>query len=760
MSLKAGCPYTVSVMFKDPPKDLVPHAWNILRHICRGKELFPEKVEEWMQDVLKNYAGQEQKYVQRGENDDEMGGNHGEKRWAPGYASATPSRKRRGVKETCKDEAWGEENLGDCLGEVIESPTNMFNRSPTGDPEIDWGGENEFVSTKELDEELQNEVTSKAQKEMAEEAEVGEIRSGMKHVGFLRSGPEIVRSDTDDRTAIGIMQAFKNREQESVRWRSVTEHVNDVDLMTQLADMRVHAEENTEFEDLRVLLPSSASKQTVHQFIERAHSRNLNVINLKLKQNHKARKKFQKLLEELPASTVKKVPPGQLNTSQGRARAITQLISKHSGEVVELDPCTTEWRLMKVGGFSYATKPHWDEEQIWCMPDGFTRSWSQYECPSDYDCGCNRNQDALLHQLDQCRHFTNRHLSVDMLMPNWQEQWNRLQVPCKQARGYMWFRTGKITTLGELFLALGRAYTAACIYAFYRTCRVVVTKRRQTKSHRPGSASKWTGLTGGPLQASNMKRSLCSNTTTQKCLVAEYCEATGCGEQPITKQLLDAAVRHMHKILLCDLNPPWMDHQFPQALTGKGVLSRFTRPSFLQWTNDSEGKIRALFGKELSDRVERQMEYMGLVHAGFVARPLYACTKLIEGGEMCMKVASMSKYIQQRDGRSHYRCMDCRKKEGTDATPISDSVPLRVLDLYISVRDGSKTTIMRSKPYRLCLWAPPNHWAWGVDCGQPSLLNQAKPMSFIQSNGKFYQYNKMESDAIWCGSSSYEGKPQ
>ena len=39
--------------------------------------------------------------------------------------------------------------------------------------------------------------------------------------------------------------------------------------------------------------------------------------------------------------------------------------------------------------------------------------------------------------------------------------------------------------------------------------------------------------------------------------------------------------------------------------------------------------------------------------------------------------------------------------------PVSDSVPLRVLDLYILIRDGSKATFMRSKPYRLCLRAPP-----------------------------------------------------
>ena len=40
MSESATCPYTVTVMFKDPPRHLVPHAWAILRLVCRGKELF------------------------------------------------------------------------------------------------------------------------------------------------------------------------------------------------------------------------------------------------------------------------------------------------------------------------------------------------------------------------------------------------------------------------------------------------------------------------------------------------------------------------------------------------------------------------------------------------------------------------------------------------------------------------------------------------------------------------------------------------
>ena len=53
MSENARCPYTVTVMFKDPIQDFIPHAWAILRHVCKGKELFPDKVEEWMQDALR-----------------------------------------------------------------------------------------------------------------------------------------------------------------------------------------------------------------------------------------------------------------------------------------------------------------------------------------------------------------------------------------------------------------------------------------------------------------------------------------------------------------------------------------------------------------------------------------------------------------------------------------------------------------------------------------------------------------------------------
>ena len=117
-----------------------------------------------------------------------------------------------------------------------------------------------------------------------------------------------------------------------------------------------------------------------------------------------------------------------------------------------------------------------------------------------------------------------------------------------------------------------------------------------------------------------------------------------------------------------------------------------------------------------------------------------------------MNVASLSKYIQKREPRGHYRCKNC-------AEPVSDSVPLRVLEMYILVSDGNNgTTIMRSKPYRLRLRAPPSHWAWGVDLGQLPQLSMAMPEVVTQAKGMYYDYNERESDAIWCHSCSYEGK--
>ena len=129
---------------------------------------------------------------------------------------------------------------------------------------------NQFVATELLTQELLKDVTNEVKQEIQEEDEVAEIRDGMKFVDFLQALPEVVRSDTDDQTAIGKMQAFKERETELVRWRSVKGHASDVNLLAQLEDMRMLVYKNTTPVDLNVLLPGSASKLIVEELIAEA----------------------------------------------------------------------------------------------------------------------------------------------------------------------------------------------------------------------------------------------------------------------------------------------------------------------------------------------------------------------------------------------------------------------------------------------------------------------------------------------------------
>ena len=82
-------------------------------------------------------------------------------------------------------------------------------------------------------------------------------------------------------------------------------------------------------------------------------------------------------------------------------------------------------------------------------------------------------------------------------------------MPCKNADTHEWLRAGPVTTLGELFMNLGTKYTAKEIYAFYRTCRLIVFKKGKVQAKPKGapgsaSASQWSsrvGVIGSALQA-------------------------------------------------------------------------------------------------------------------------------------------------------------------------------------------------------------------------------------------------------------------
>ena len=51
-------PYTVTVMFKEPPAGLEAEAWRILRAVVKGKELLPDHVRNYMEKSLARLDGQ------------------------------------------------------------------------------------------------------------------------------------------------------------------------------------------------------------------------------------------------------------------------------------------------------------------------------------------------------------------------------------------------------------------------------------------------------------------------------------------------------------------------------------------------------------------------------------------------------------------------------------------------------------------------------------------------------------------------------
>ena len=91
------------------------------------------------------------------------------------------------------------------------------------------------------------------------------------------------------------------------------------------------------------------------------------------------------------------------------------------------------------------------------------------------------------------------------------------------------------------------------------------------------------------------------NPTHRDALVEEYIQVKGLTaayvEDKGKQRVLEEAVQFIQLVLLTDLRPPWLTHDFPQALPRGGVLSRFTRPQLLFWP---ASEVATLFGEDLN----------------------------------------------------------------------------------------------------------------------------------------------------------------
>ena len=252
------------------------------------------------------------------------------------------------------------------------------------------------------------------------------------------------------------------------------------------------------------------------------------------------------------------------------------------------------------------------------------------------------------------------------------------------------------------------------------------------------------------------------NLTHGEAVVKEYIQVKGLSAAYVDKKgkerVLEEAVRFIQVLLLRDLRPPWLEYAFPQALPGGGVLSRLTRAQLLFWP---ACLVATVFGDEVEHSFALSARKLKLVFAGIVARPLYNCTELLPTGDVCMKVVSMSPFLQMSVGRREYKCTGCMANaQKAGVAPGSASAGLRCLYAYATVEgvDGKATPLRRGGQRRLLVHAPPDTWGWARPRpDRPSDTPAASPQRDHPARG-WYNYTEEESDRIWHASEHFQGR--
>ena len=215
-----------------------------------------------------------------------------------------------------------------------------------------------------------------------------------------------------------------------------------------------------------------------------------------------------------------------------------------------------------------------------------------------------------------------------------------------------------------------------------------------------------------------------------------------------------------------DIRPPWLMQDFPQALPGGGVLSKCTRPSFLQW---GAKETATLFGEQVHGRLTWRSESVSLTFAGIITRPLYACTEVVDTAthELCMNVASMSRFLQQPAGRPIYKCAKCSQREpaqraeGAKQEPGSASSSLRILWAYPLVEgmDGKPMAL------RVSFSGAPRRACTAVHVGMIGRAGHGQHQPHEGDSGcprehppRHYWHSAAESAEIWLASKPYQAQ--
>ncbi|CAK0818065.1 unnamed protein product [Prorocentrum cordatum] len=644
-------------------------------------------------------------------------------------------------------------------GQKNEDKADAEKTPPGFDPEADWTEGAADVHQFDITADLREELAEKPEGGPAAARESRELRAALG--AEVLPIPDVLKlvqgQPMASNAALHDVRAMKCRGVEHVRHRVIDEP-DDPEVQDNIDRMRREAWEKHEERrrtcarglDTRdmflgrelvcvKLVSAGAVSMTPNEFLNAASKRSLCVKDLSRpppKTQARGgrlrmlalREHYQTLFKELPDKAAQKFSPNQLGDDDGPSNALVGLVNHNSGEVVERDGCRTQRCLRKVAP-GIASAAQFDHPQFWCV--------------QAVDAQAQREAAAVNEGED---------INPQVYMPAWARQWSRVCVPCEAVETREWCRQSPITTLGELFWDLGRTHTAKAICAFYRTLRLVALKRDKNSStkassapgfasaSRPAGSAAAFGFTGSDLQAPGIRADYSCPATNREVLVEDYIEAVG---------LATANVSSKTKQELLD-----------EALPGDGLLSKFTRPSFLYW---DASFLDMLFGTALGSDLNDQAVSVDYQLAGVIARPLYKCTQIVDAsaGAARANVASMSRLLRDTAGRARYTCKECaERKQGADETPGFPSVALHALYLYPAVfgPDGEPAPLRAMTPHRVFAHAPPEKWGWGVERVQRHVVTQANP-AISTATPTWHTYNAEESEAIWIASSAYKATP-
>ena len=173
--------------------------------------------------------------------------------------------------------------------------------------------------------------------------------------------------------------------------------------------------------------------------------------------------KTSKLFQKMPAEAETYGEDSFGDTPGDKALLLVQLVNRHKGEVIELNPENCRWTLQSGPTpivadsnqqFTSGIPPAFGSEN----PD-WRGEWSLGQAELDRNTADFRTQ------------------------PAWHRQEHRCFVPCNGETNQHWARVCSCSTLGHLFVGLKWCFSAHDIYAFYHSRRLVSVKYTRSRTN-------------------------------------------------------------------------------------------------------------------------------------------------------------------------------------------------------------------------------------------------------------------------------------